>query len=465
MKDIQEIFKAQSQHQYTLGNSSASQRISRLNALQKAVEKTYRKDLQEALFKDFKKPVIETDLTEIHPVISEIKLIKKQLKSWMLPLRVKTPFVFIGSSSYVIQEPKGVCLIISTWNFPVNLTFGPLASAIAAGNTVIIKPSEMTPHTAAVMAEIVSAVFKPEEVSLFEGDATVAQSLLSLPFNHIFFTGSPTVGKIVMGAAAKHLSSVTLELGGKSPTIVDASANIDQAAKKIAWGKFLNNGQICVAPDYLLIEHSIKEAFIIAFIKHTKHFYSEQVSKSEDYGRIVNQKHFERLLAHLEDAKKNGGTIEMGGDFIASENYISPTLISGLTADATLLKDEIFGPILPLKTFKKIEEVIDYINAGEKPLALYLFSKKPSIIKQVLRNTRAGSTAINHSVVQYSNHHLPFGGSNNSGIGKAHGYYGFQEFSNQRSVVKQFSFSAVEILMPPYTPLKKRLSEWTTKWF
>jgi aldehyde dehydrogenase (NAD+) len=465
MKDIQEIFKAQSQHQYTLGNSSASQRISRLNALQKAVEKTYRKDLQEALFKDFKKPVIETDLTEIHPVISEIKLIKKQLKSWMLPLRVKTPFVFIGSSSYVIQEPKGVCLIISPWNFPVNLTFGPLASAIAAGNTVIIKPSEMTPHTAAVMAEIVSAVFKPEEVSLFEGDATVAQSLLSLPFNHIFFTGSPTVGKIVMGAAAKHLSSVTLELGGKSPTIVDASANIDQAAKKIAWGKFLNNGQICVAPDYLLIEHSIKEAFIIAFIKHTKHFYSEQVSKSEDYGRIVNQKHFERLLAHLEDAKKNGGTIEMGGDFIASENYISPTLISGLTADATLLKDEIFGPILPLKTFKKIEEVIDYINAGEKPLALYLFSKKPAIIKQVLRNTRAGSTAINHSVVQYSNHHLPFGGSNNSGIGKAHGYYGFQEFSNQRSVVKQFSFSAVEILMPPYTPLKKRLSEWTTKWF
>jgi aldehyde dehydrogenase (NAD+) len=465
MKDIQEIFKAQSQHQYTLGNSSASQRISRLNALQKAVEKTYRKDLQEALFKDFKKPVIETDLTEIHPVISEIKLIKKQLKSWMLPQRVKTPFVFIGSSSYVIQEPKGVCLIISPWNFPVNLTFGPLASAIAAGNTVIIKPSEMTPHTAAVMAEIVSAVFKPEEVSLFEGDATVAQSLLSLPFNHIFFTGSPTVGKIVMGAAAKHLSSVTLELGGKSPTIVDASANIDQAAKKIAWGKFLNNGQICVAPDYLLIEHSIKEAFIIAFIKHTKHFYSEQVSKSEDYGRIVNQKHFERLLAHLEDAKKNGGTIEMGGDFIASENYISPTLISGLTADATLLKDEIFGPILPLKTFKKIEEVIDYINAGEKPLALYLFSKKPAIIKQVLRNTRAGSTAINHSVVQYSNHHLPFGGSNNSGIGKAHGYYGFQEFSNQRSVVKQFSFSAVEILMPPYTPLKKRLSEWTTKWF
>ncbi|HAE71405.1 MAG TPA: aldehyde dehydrogenase family protein [Flavobacteriaceae bacterium] len=465
MMDIQEIFKAQSQHQYTLGNSSASQRISRLNALKKALETTFRNPLQEALYKDFKKPAIETDLTEIHPVISEIKLVKKQLKSWMQPQRVKSPLVFIGSSAYVHHEPKGVCLIISPWNFPVNLTFGPLVSAIAAGNTVMIKPSEMTPNTAAVLADIVASIFKPEEVALFQGDVAVAQSLLSLPFNHIFFTGSPAVGKIVMNAAAKNLSSVTLELGGKSPTIVDASANIDQAAKKIAWGKFLNNGQICVAPDYLWVHESIKDAFVKAFIKHTTHFYTEQAAQSTDYSRIVNENHFQRLANHLEDAKKNGGIIEMGGHVEASENYISPTLISGLTADATLLKDEIFGPILPLKTFKKIEEVIDYINAGEKPLALYLFSKKPAIIKQVLRNTRAGSTAINHSVVQYSNHHLPFGGSNNSGIGKAHGYYGFQEFSNQRSILKQFSFSAVEMLMPPYTPFKKKLSEWTTKWF
>lgn len=465
MKDIQEIFKAQSQYQYTLGNSSASQRISRLNALKKALETTFRNPLQEALYKDFKKPAIETDLTEIHPVISEIKLVKKQLKSWMQPQRVKSPLVFIGSSAYVHHEPKGVCLIISPWNFPVNLTFGPLVSAIAAGNTVMIKPSEMTPNTAAVMADIVASIFKPEEVVLFQGDVTVAQSLLSLPFNHIFFTGSPAVGKIVMNAAAKNLSSVTLELGGKSPTIVDASANIDQAAKKIAWGKFLNNGQICVAPDYLWVHESIKDAFVKAFIKHTNHFYTEQAAQSTDYCRIVNESHFQRLANHLEDAKKNGGIIEMGGHIEASENYISPTLISGLTADASLLKDEIFGPILPLKTFTEIEKVIDYINAGEKPLALYIFSKKPSHIKKVINNTRAGSTAINHSVVQYSNHHLPFGGSNNSGIGKAHGYYGFQEFSNQRSILKQFSFSAVEMLMPPYTPLKKKLSEWTTKWF
>lgn len=465
MKDIQEIFKVQSQYQYRLGNSSASQRISRLNALKKALETTFRNPLQEALYKDFKKPAIETDLTEIHPVISEIKLVKKQLKSWMQPQRVKSPLVFIGSSAYVHHEPKGVCLIISPWNFPVNLTFGPLVSAIAAGNTVMIKPSEMTPNTAAVMADIVASIFKPEEVALFQGDVAVAQSLLSLPFNHIFFTGSPAVGKIVMNAAAKNLSSVTLELGGKSPTIVDASANIDQAAKKIAWGKFLNNGQICVAPDYLWVHESIKDAFVKAFIKHTTHFYTEQAAQSTDYSRIVNENHFQRLANHLEDAKKNGGIIEMGGHVEASENYISPTLISGLTADATLLKDEIFGPILPLKTFTEIEKVIDYINAGEKPLALYIFSKKPAHIRKVINNTRAGSTAINHSVAQYSNHHLPFGGSNNSGIGKAHGYYGFQEFSNQRSILKQFSFSAVEMLMPPYTPFKKKLSEWTTKWF
>ena len=387
MKDIQEIFKVQSKYQYTLGNSSASQRIGRLNALKKALETTFRNPLQEALYKDFKKPAIETDLTEIHPVISEIKLVKKQLKSWMQPQRVKSPLVFIGSSAYVHHEPKGVCLIISPWNFPVNLTFGPLVSAIAAGNTVMIKPSEMTPNTAAVMANIVASIFKPEEVALFQGDVTVAQSLLSLPFNHIFFTGSPAVGKIVMNAAAKNLSSVTLELGGKSPTIVDASANIDQAAKKIAWGKFLNNGQICVAPDYLWVHESIKDAFVKAFIKHTTHFYTEQAAQSTDYSRIVNENHFQRLANHLEDAKKNGGIIEMGGHVEASENYISPTLISGLTADATLLKDEIFGPILPLKTFTEIEKVIDYINAGEKPLALYIFSKKPSHIKKVINNT------------------------------------------------------------------------------
>lgn len=465
MKNLQDLFKAQQKEQYSLGYSTAKQRIKRLNALKKAIEITYRTELQEALYKDFKKPAIETDLTEIHPVISEIKLIKKNLKHWMAPQRVPSPLVFMGSNAYVHQEPKGVCLIISPWNFPVNLTLAPLASAIAAGNTVVIKPSEMTPHTAAVLEKIIAAVFEPSHVSLFQGDATVAQELLSLPFNHIFFTGSPAVGKLVMEAASKHLSSVTLELGGKSPTIVDASANIDQAAKKIAWAKFLNNGQICVAPDYLLIESSIKNRFVKAFVKYSRQFYSEQVEKSEDYGRIVNEKHFKRLVTHLEDAKTHGGIIEMGGDYIISENYMSPTLISGLSEDASLLKDEIFGPILPLKTFDKLDEAINYVRAGEKPLALYLYSKKAEVIKRVLKNTRAGSTAINHSVIQYSNHHLPFGGSNNSGIGKAHGYYGFQEFSNQRSVLKQYSFSAVELLMPPYTPLKKKISEWTVKWF
>lgn len=465
MKTIQDIFSSQKDHQYELGNSNATTRIRKLNALQKAVEITFRKAIQEALFKDFNKPAIETDLTEIHAVITEIKLIKKQLSRWMKPQRVHSPLVFLGSSAHIQYEPKGVCLIISPWNFPVNLTFVPLVSAVAAGNTVIIKPSEMTPHTAAVMQEIVAAVFKEEEVALFQGDASVAQSLLALPFNHIFFTGSPSVGKIVMAAAAKNLCSVTLELGGKSPTIVDETAHIDAAAKKIAWGKFLNNGQICVAPDYLMVHEKVKNDFIAAFIKHTKAFYGENAAHSKDYARIVNEKHFNRLLSYLEDAKKQGGTIETGGEVNVFENFIAPTLISGLTKESLLLQEEIFGPILPLKTFTNLDQVIAYINAGEKPLALYLYSKKAANIKKVLKNTRAGSSCINHNVVQYSNHHLPFGGSNNSGIGKAHGIYGFQEFSNMRSVLKQFSFGAVELLMPPYTPFKKWLSKVTIKWF
>ncbi|MCW1953581.1 MAG: aldehyde dehydrogenase family protein [Flavobacteriia bacterium] len=465
MSSIQEIFEKQKKHQYVLGNTQAAARIKKLNALQKAVEHTFRKAIQEALYKDFKKPAIETDLTEIHPVLTEIKLIKKNLKQWMRPQRVNTPLVFLGSNAHIHYEPKGVCLLISPWNFPINLTLGPLASAVAAGNTVIVKPSEMTPHTSQLMAEIVAAVFSEQEVALFQGDASLAQELLALPFNHIFFTGSPAVGKIVMTAAAKHLTSVTLELGGKSPTIVDETAHISAAAKKIAWGKFLNNGQICVAPDYIWVHEKVKEAFIKAFIKHTQSFYSQQVADSPDYARIVNERHFKRLEAHLEDAKSKGGVIEMGGDTLAQDNYIAPTLISGLAENALLLQEEIFGPILPLKTYTKLEEVVEYINAGEKPLALYMYSKKAAHINFVLKNTRAGSSCINHNVVQYSNHHLPFGGSNNSGIGKAHGYFGFQEFSNMRSVLKQFSFGAVELLMPPYTPLKKKLSEWTIKWF
>lgn len=459
------LFIRQKDSQYKIGNTTYKERVKKLNALKKAVEIAYKEKIRQALYDDFKKPFTETDLTEIYPVVSEIKFVKSNLKDWMSRQKVETPMALLGSSSWYNFEPKGVCLVISPWNFPLNLTFGPLVSAIAAGNTVILKPSEMTPHISKVMAEIVKDIFEDNEVALLEGEVEVSQELLKLPFNHIFFTGSPNVGKIVMKAAAEHLTSVTLELGGKSPTIIDETANLKSTAKKIAWGKFINNGQICVSPDYLLVKESIKDNFVNELKQQVKAFYTEEASKSESYSRIVNNRHFDRLVNHLEDAKKHNAIFEMGGKSKSEDNFIEPTVISNLPENASLLQDEIFGPILPIKTYKTNEEVINYINSKEKPLALYIYSKHKKTINDIIKNTRAGSTCINNNVVQYSNHNLPFGGSNNSGIGKSHGFFGFQEFSNKRSVMKQHTKGSIEFLFPPYTNLKQKIVDLTIKWF
>ncbi|MFK7782292.1 aldehyde dehydrogenase family protein [Psychroserpens sp.] len=459
------LFNSQKDNQFQVGNSKYKVRIQKLKALKLALEKTYRYDIIEALHKDFKKPKVETDLTEIYLVVKEIKHTISNLKSWLKHQRVETPIALFGTSSYIKYEPKGVCLIISPWNYPVNLTFGPLVSAIAAGNTVILKPSEMTPNTSAVMAKIVNNVFDRNEVALVEGEVEVSQELLKLPFNHIFFTGSPTVGKIVMSAAAKHLSSVTLELGGKSPTIIHESATINAAIKNIVWGKFLNNGQTCIAPDYVLIHESIKNEFINAFTLKVSEYYSENPKASESYSRVVNKKHFERLVSYIEDAKSKNATIELGGDYDVTSNYIAPTLISDIPDDALLFEEEIFGPILPIKTYTSVDAVVNYINSKEKPLALYVYAKRENFIKYLINNTRAGSTCVNSNALQYSNHHLPFGGSNNSGIGKAHGFFGFQEFSNARSVLKRHLPGPFYLLFPPYTKYKEKIAKATIKWF
>ena len=459
------LFKKQRANKFNVGNSTYKQRIKKLNALKKAVEITYRDRIRQALYSDFKKPFTETDLTEIYQVIGEIKHVKSHLKSWMKKQKVDTPLALIGSSSWYKYEPKGVCLIISPWNFPLNLTFGPLVSAIAAGNTAILKPSEMTPNIAGVMKEIVRDLFDENEVALVQGEVEVAQELLKLPFNHIFFTGSPNVGKIVMKSAAEHLTSITLELGGKSPTIVDKTANVKSAAKKIAWGKFINNGQICVSPDYLLIHEEVKDAFLSEFKKQIVTFFDEDASTSNSYCRIVNERHFKRLQNHLEDAKSKHAFIEIGGKTNSEENFIEPTVISNLPEESTLFQEEIFGPILPVKTYNTIGEAISYINSKEKPLALYIYSKSKGIANKIISNTRAGSTCINTNVLQYSNHNLPFGGTNNSGIGKSHGIFGFQEFSNMRSVLKQHTKGSIEFLFPPYNNFKQKLANFTIKWF
>ncbi|WP_223034687.1 aldehyde dehydrogenase family protein [Hanstruepera marina] len=459
------LFDKQKANQFNIGNTNYKERVKKLKKLKHALEYTYKQDIRDALYADFKKPQLEVDLTEIYPVIDEIKFVSKNLKTWLKKQQVDTPLAMLGSSSYIINEPKGVCLIISPWNYPVNLTFGPLVSAIAGGNTVILKPSEMTPNTSSLMARIVADLFEENEIALVEGEVKTSKALLELPFNHIFFTGSPTVGKIVMRAASKHLTSVTLELGGKSPTIIDDSVDIDKVVGKIVYGKFMNAGQTCIAPDYVLIDERIKSKFIASFKNQIKTFYNENPESSESYSRIVNEKHFKRLLESLEDSKSRNSKIESGGHTNESENYIEPTLISDLDSKSQLMQEEIFGPVLPLKTYKTLEEAVGYINSKEKPLALYIYSKKKKNINYILDNTRAGTTCVNHNLLQYLNHNLPFGGSNNSGIGKSHGYFGFLEFTNQRSLLKQHTLGAVDLLKPPYTNWKQKIVDLTIKWF
>ena len=459
------LFDSQKINQYRVGNTTGKQRIKKLKLLKTAVEVDFKQEIRDALYKDFKKPHLETDLTEIYPVIDEIKYTTANLKSWMKNQKVDTPISLLGSSSWIKPEPKGVCLIISPWNFPVNLTLIPLVSAIAAGNTVILKPSEMTPHTSEVLAKMIKSLFNENEVALVQGEVETSTELLKLPFNHIFFTGSPQVGKVVMKAASKHLASVTLELGGKSPVIIDDSANIDKAVQRLIYGKFINCGQICIAPDYVFVNDTIKEEFIKCFKTQIKESYSEDASTSNSYGRIVNEKHFGRLTDYLEDAKTRNIEILYGGATKANEQYMEPTLVLNPDEESELMQNEIFGPILPIKTYHHIEDVVSYINGREKPLALYIFSKNKKNVNYVINNTRAGGTCINHNLLQFLNHNLPFGGSNNSGIGKSHGYFGFLEFINQRAVLKQHTFGATDLLTPPYTNFKQKLVDLTIKWF
>ena len=315
------------------------------------------------------------------------------------------------------------------------------------------------------MKQVVETVFSPNEVVLVEGGIDMAQELLRLPFNHIFFTGSPMVGKLVMKAAAENLSSVTLELGGKTPSIVDASANLEDVVRKTVFGKFLNAGQTCIAPDYMIVHESIKEAFVELFKKTVNKFYSENPEQSNSYCRIVNQKHHTRLLKHLEDSKKLGANIELGGIENEKDNYLAPTLVTNLSKESTLLQDEIFGPILPVLTFKSLEDILEIVNEKEKPLALYIFSKNKHFIKEIITNTRSGATCINHNLIHFLNNNLPFGGSNHSGLGKSHGKFGFEAFSNKRAIMKQHTVGALDLLYPPYNKFKQKIIDLTLKWF
>ena len=463
-KNLESIYNSFS----TLQNnevSKAKERIKKLKKLKKNII-NYSGEIKKALFKDFKKNPSEVDITEIFPVTSEINHTINNLSKWMRDEPVGTPITLIGSRSYIKYEPKGLVLIITPWNFPINLTFVSLINAISAGNSAIIKPSEITHNTSIIIKEIIEKTFKNDEVTTVLGGAETAKKLLKLKFNHILFIGSPTIGKIVMKSASKFLASVTLELGGKSPTIIDNSSNLKKAAKRIAWSKFLNNGQICIAPDYILINKSIKEKFIKLLCKEIEKLYSNKSIKSDSYCRIVSKNHFERINNLLEDAIKKGAKILIGGKVDKNDNFIEPTVIDNVNHKSKIHDEEIFGPILPVYEYNNIDEAINFINQKEKPLAIYLFSNSNKNIDRILKRTSSGGICINHSTLHYSNYNLPFGGINNSGFGRCHGIYGFKEFSNSKSVFRQYlPFSPTDLLVPPYTRFKKIIIKYLLKYF
>ena len=460
--EILTVFKAQIANNQNLANSNSKERKAKLQKIL-AWTLSHEVEIGQALYADFKKNPAETNLGEIFGVVGEIKHLIKHLNSWMKPQYVPTPLTMIGTSAHVRFEPKGVCLVISPWNYPFNLSIKPLVQAIAAGNTVILKPSEMTPHTSALLKKMLSELFEANEVAVFEGDAIVSQILLNQPFNHIFFTGSPNVGKIVMSAASKNLTSVTLELGGKSPCIIDETANIKKSAQKIAWGKFINNGQTCIAPDYALVHKSIENEFIIEMNKAIKVMYSDNPKASNDYCRIVNNRHFNRLNGLLQEAVEKGANISGGGQTDGSENYFAPTLLTDVNDSMKIMNEEIFGPILPIVSYSTNEEAIAHIKNREKPLAMYINSGKESNIKFFMENSSAGGTVINDCVIHYGHTEIPFGGVNNSGIGKSGGIWGFTEFSNQRAVMRQ-KFGTFKMIYPPYTPTVAKLIRFFVKY-
>ena len=462
--DVRRIFERQRETALRLRRSTAEERIAKVMRLHDAVM-AHRDELYDACYKDFKKPPAEVDLAEILPVVAEAKHVKRKLKSWMKPQGVWPTSLTIGLKSWVQHEPRGRCLIISPWNYNVNLCFGPLVSAIAAGNTAILKPSEMTPHISAWMAKIIKDLFPEDEVALFQGDAAVSSMLLALPFDHIFFTGSPAIGKVVMAAAAKNLTSVTLELGGKSPTIIDDTADLKLAARTLMWGKYTNCGQTCIAPDYVYVHEAVKDAFVNECRAVIKECYGETAAEqmaSPNLARVVNLRHTQRIAGLLADAKQRGAKVSIGGEVVEKENFIQPTFLENIPADAKIQSEEIFGPLLPITPYTNLDAVLEHINSAPKPLSLYIWSRNEATIEKVLKSTSAGGTCINHCVVQYGHGNLPFGGVNNSGIGNAHGLYGFKAFSHERAVVRT-RFMMAKTLFPPYTSFKAKLMDFMLK--
>ena len=406
----------------------------------------YEKPLAEALWTDLHKSYEEAYLTELSIVYGEIRNHLKHMRRWARPERKCSPIAIMPASSKVIKEPLGNTLIIAPWNYPVQLLLNPLVGAISAGCTAMLKPSPYVPHVSAVLTEMIRATFPEEYIAIVEGNRQVNQMLLAERWDLIFFTGSPSLGKMVMEAASKHLTPVVLELGGKSPCIIDKSADLKVAARRVAWGKALNAGQTCIAPDYLMIHEDVKDKFLKLLVKEWKHLLTKDPQKAKHFVRIVSDKALERLIGYMDN-----GTIYHGGKYDKETRYLSPTILTNVSEDAPVMQEEIFGPIFPVLTFKEIDEVITFVTDREKPLALYYFGTNGDY---VLRHTSSGGACVNDVIMHIVNHDVPFGGVGNSGMGSYHGKESFLTFSHRRSVVSTPTFIDMPFRYMPYKLFK-----------
>ncbi|HLL52355.1 MAG TPA: aldehyde dehydrogenase family protein [Myxococcaceae bacterium] len=459
-REIERVFAAQQANRWKIAQTTAKQRTQKLERLRDAIQ-ARRAELAQAIHADFRKPAHEVELTELMPTLSELTHTIKHLAKWMRPQKVRTPLTLTGTSSHVRYEPRGVVLILAPWNYPFQLLISPLISAIAAGNCSILKPSEKTPNTSAFMKKLVAEVFDESEVATFEGEANVAEALLQLPFDHIFFTGSTKVGQIVMAAAAKHLATVTLELGGKSPAIVDTKADLAQTAERLVWGKFINAGQTCVAPDYVFVHESQRDELVKHLNASISAFYGqtdEQRQQSPDFARMVDDRAFLRIKTLVEQSVASGAKVEVGGKFDPKERYVAPTVLTNVSPQSAVMSEEIFGPVLPVMTYSKREDVYRFIDKNGKPLALYVFSQDKGAVEEVLRNTTSGGVAVNNVIVHLANPNLPFGGVGGSGQGNYHGPYGFKAFSHERAVLTQGSQNLLKMVYPPYSGKQKEMA-------
>ncbi|UAB75311.1 aldehyde dehydrogenase [Mesoflavibacter sp. SCSIO 43206] len=410
------------------------------------------------LYDDFKKPEFESVITETAIVLQDLKRTINNINKWAKPKRVFPSLLNFPSSDYLYSEPYGTVLIIAPWNYPYQLALAPLIGAVAAGNTVVLKPSELTPNTSALLTKIIKHVFPPEFVTVVEGGVDTSTQLLNQVWDYIFFTGSVGVGKIVAKAAAPNLTPITLELGGKNPCIVDKTANIKLTVKRIVWGKFINAGQTCIAPDYILIDASIKNKFYEVLKDELITIYTKNPEKSSDFARIINKKNFNRLSEML----TNENCI-IGGQTNAEDLYISPTIIDEPSLNSKVMEDEIFGPILPVISFKNLNEVHKIINRYPKPLSLYVFSTNTTQAKKLIKEFSFGGGCINDTVVHFANHKLPFGGVGNSGIGAYHGKYTFDTFSHKKAIVKKANWLDIPLRYAPYSGKLKKLKS-LLKW-